>query len=146
MLFDKFSARSLQLINRMVMAPLTRSRATPEHMPNALMATYYGQRATAGLIITEGTSPSPHGLGYPRIPGLYDEAQAAAWKATTSAVHAQGGKIFVQFMHCGRVAHVANLPAGAEVLGPGHGGVPGRDVHGRAGHAAAQPATCDEQR
>jgi len=78
MLFDKFSARSLHLANRMVMAPLTRSRATPQHTPNALMATYYGQRATAGLIITEGTSPSPDGVGYPRIPGLYDTAQADA--------------------------------------------------------------------
>lgn len=74
MLFDKFSARSLQLANRMVMAPMTRSRATRAHTPNALMATYYGQRATAGLIITEGTSPSPNGLGYPRISGLYDTA------------------------------------------------------------------------
>lgn len=119
MLFEPFSARSLQLANRMVMAPLTRSRATPAHTPNALMATYYGQRATAGLIITEGTSPSPNGLGYARIPGLYDTEQVDAWKATTAAVHAQGGKIFVQLMHCGRVAHVANLPAGAEVLGPG---------------------------
>ena len=119
MLFEKFSTRSLHLANRIVMAPMTRSRATPEHTPVALMATYYGQRATAGLIITEGTSPCPNGLGYPRIPGLYDKAQADAWKATTAAVHAQGGKIFVQFMHCGRVAHVANLPAGAEVLGPG---------------------------
>ena len=127
MLFDKFSARSLQLANHMVMAPMTRSRATPEHTPDALMATYYGQRATAGLIITEGTSPSPNGLGYPRIPGLYDAAQVTAWRATTAAVHANGGKdggkgggkIFVQFMHCGRVAHVANLPKGAGVLGPG---------------------------
>jgi N-ethylmaleimide reductase len=109
----------------MVMAPMTRSRATPEHTPNALMATYYGQRATAGLIITEGTSPSPDGLGYPRIPGLYDAEQAEAWKATTDAVHAQGGKIFVQLMHCGRVAHVANLPASAEVLGPGTAVCPG---------------------
>jgi N-ethylmaleimide reductase len=125
MLFDKFSARSLQLANRMVMAPLTRSRATPQHTPNALMATYYGQRATAGLIITEGTSPSPNGLGYPRIPGLFDAAQVEAWKATTTAVHPQGGKIFVQFMHCGRVAHIANLPAGAEVLGPGAAVCPG---------------------
>jgi N-ethylmaleimide reductase len=116
MLFEPFSARSMHLANRMVMAPLTRSRATPEHTPNALMATYYGQRATAGLIITEGTSPSPNGLGYPRIPGLFDAAQVEGWKATTSAVHQQGGKIFVQFMHCGRVAHVANMPAGAEVL------------------------------
>jgi N-ethylmaleimide reductase len=89
------------------------------------MATYYGQRATAGMIITEGTSPSPNGLGYPRIPGLYDAAQVEAWKATTAAVHAQGGKIFVQFMHCGRVAHIANLPAGAEVLGPGTAVCPG---------------------
>jgi N-ethylmaleimide reductase len=118
MLFDKFSARSLELSNHMVMAPLTRSRATPDHTPNALMATYYAQRATAGLIITEGTSPSPNGLGYPRIPGLFDAAQVDAWKDVTAAVHAQGGKIFVQLMHCGRVAHIANLPAGAEVLGP----------------------------
>ena len=125
MLFDAFSARSLQLANRTVMAPLTRSRATPQHTPNALMATYYGQRATAGLIITEGTSPSPNGLGYPRIPGLYDAEQVQAWRAATMAVHAQGGKIFVQFMHCGRVGHVANLPAGAEVLGPGTAVCPG---------------------
>ena len=129
MLFDKFSARSLQLANHMVMAPMTRSRATPAHTPDALMATYYGQRATAGLIITEGTSPSPNGLGYPRIPGLYDAAQVTAWKATTAAVHAQGdqpgGKIFVQLMHCGRVAHVANLPKDAEVLGPGVAVCPG---------------------
>ena len=125
MLFDSFSARSLHLTNHMVMAPLTRSRATPEHTPNALMAGYYAQRATAGLIITEGTSPSPNGLGYPRIPGLYDTEQVDAWKATTGAVHAKGGKIFVQFMHCGRVAHVANLPDGAEVLGPGTAICPG---------------------
>ena len=119
MLFDEFSAGSLQLANRMVMAPMTRNRATPAHTPDARMATYYGQRATAGLIITEGTSPSPNGLGYPRIPGLYDGAQVDAWKAVTAAVHAPGGKIFVQLMHCGRVGHVANLPAGAEVLGLG---------------------------
>jgi N-ethylmaleimide reductase len=126
MLFDKFSAHSLQLANHIVMAPMTRSRATPEHTPDALMATYYGQRATAGLIITEGTSPSPNGLGYPRIPGLYDAAQVAGWRATTDAVHAKGGKIFVQFMHCGRVAHVANLPPGGEVLGPGTAVCPGQ--------------------
>jgi len=119
MLSDKFSARSLQLANHIVMAPMTRSRATSQHTPDTLMASYYGQRATAGLIITEGTSPSPNGLGYPRIPGLYDAAQMQAWKATTAAVHARGGKIFVQLMHCGRVAHIANLPAGAEIIGPG---------------------------
>jgi N-ethylmaleimide reductase len=147
MLFDKFAARSLQLANRMVMAPLTRSRATPQHMPNALMATYYGQRATAGLIITEGTSPSPNGLGYPRIPGLYDAAQADAWKATTTAVHEQGGKIFVQFMHCGRVAHLANLPAGAEVLGPDTAVCPGEmytDTLGMQPHSPPRAMTGDD--
>ena len=147
MLFDTFSARSLHLANRMVMAPLTRSRATPQHTPNALMATYYGQRATAGLIITEGTSPSPNGLGYPRIPGLYDTAQVEAWKATTTAVHAQGGKIFVQFMHCGRVAHVANLPTGAEVLGPGSEVCPGEmftDTQGLQPHSPPRAMTADD--
>jgi len=147
MLFDPFSARSLQLANRMVMAPLTRSRATPHHTPNALMATYYGQRATAGLIITEGTSPSPNGLGYPRIPGLYDTAQAQAWKATTTAVHAKSGKIFVQFMHCGRVAHVANLPAGAEVLGPGTAVCPGEmytDTLGMQPHSPPRAMTDED--
>lgn len=144
MLFDTFSARSLQLANRMVMAPLTRSRATLQHTPNALMATYYGQRATAGLIISEGTSPSPNGLGYPRIPGLYDTEQAEAWKATTTTVHAQGGKIFVQFMHCGRVAHVTNLPVGAEVLGPGSTVCPGEmftDTLGMQPHSPPRAMT-----
>lgn len=125
MLFDTFSARSLHLTNRLVMAPMTRNRATPQHTPDALMATYYGQRATAGLIITEGTSPSPNGLGYPRIPGLFNQVQVEAWKPVTAAVHARGGTIFAQLMHCGRVAHVANLPAGAEVLGPGTMACPG---------------------
>jgi N-ethylmaleimide reductase len=125
MLFDTFSARSLHLANHMVMAPMTRSRATPQHTPVALMATYYGQRATAGLIITEGTSPSPNGLGYARIPGLYEKEQVDAWKEVTAAVHARGGRIFVQLMHCGRVAHAANLPAGAQVLGPGAAACPG---------------------
>jgi len=144
MLFDTFSARSLHLANRMVMAPMTRNRATPAHTPDALMATYYGQRATAGLIITEGTSPSPNGLGYPRIPGLYDAAQMNAWRAVTAAVHAQGGTIFVQLMHCGRVAHVANLPSGAEVLGPGTATCPGEmytDSMGLQPHSAPRTMT-----
>ena len=147
MLFDTFSARSLQLANRMVMAPLTRSRASNEHTPNELMATYYSQRATAGLIISEGTSPSPNGLGYPRIPGLYDTLQALAWKATTTAVHAQGGKIFIQFMHCGRVAHVNNLPAGAEVLGPSTAVCPGEiytDTQGMQPHSPPRAMTDDD--
>ncbi len=117
-LFSPYSMRSLALTNRTVMAPMTRSRAVEANTPNVLMAEYYGQRADAGLIVTEGVSPSPNGLGYARIPGLFNSAQVAGWKLTTDAVHAKGGKIFIQFMHCGRVAHVANLPAGAAVVGP----------------------------
>jgi N-ethylmaleimide reductase len=124
MLFDAFSALSLKLNNRMVMSPMTRSRAEG-NVPNDLMAEYYGQRATAGLIITEGTSPSPNGLGYPRIPGLFNKEQARGWKLVTDAVHNKGGKIFVQLMHTGRVTHVLNLPKGAEVVGPASGICPG---------------------
>jgi N-ethylmaleimide reductase len=118
MLFDPFSSDALQLKNHIVMAPLTRSRAVEQNTPNDLMAEYYAQRAGAGLIITEGTSPSPNGLGYPRIPGLFNAAQVAGWRKVTDAVHAKGAKIFVQLMHTGRVGHPHNLPAGAEVVAP----------------------------
>lgn len=118
MLFEPLVAPSIRLSKRAVMAPMTRSRAVDANVPNALMADYYGQRASAGLIITEGVSPSPNGLGYPRIPGLFNDSHVRGWKVVTDAVHAKGGKIFVQLMHTGRVAHVANLPAGAEVIGP----------------------------
>jgi N-ethylmaleimide reductase len=82
------------------------------------MAEYYGQRAGAGLIVTEGTSPSPNGLGYPRIPGIFSDEQEAGWRGVTEAVHAAGGRIFLQLMHTGRVSHPANLPEGGEVLAP----------------------------
>lgn len=118
MLFDPLDTASIQLANRAVMAPMTRSRAVDANTPNALMAEYYAQRASAGLIVTEGTSPSPNGLGYARIPGLFNDAQVRGWKAVTEAVHAKGGKIVVQLMHTGRVTQAANLPTGAEVLGP----------------------------
>jgi len=109
----------VKLKNRVVMAPLTRSRAdAATNVPNSLMATYYGQRAGAGLIVTEGTSPSPNGLGYPRIPGCYNRAQAEGWKCVTDAVHEKGGRIFLQIMHCGRVSHPDNMPAGGRVLAP----------------------------
>jgi len=125
MLFEPLTTRSVQLANRTVMAPMTRSRADDTNTPGALMAEYYGQRASAGLIIAEGTSPSPNGLGYARIPGLFNDAQVRGWKSVTDAVHAKGGKIFVQLMHTGRVSHVANLPSGAEVLGPMADACPG---------------------
>jgi N-ethylmaleimide reductase len=117
LLFSKTSLGPLALQNRLVIAPMTRNRATG-NVPNDLMAQYYTQRASAGLIITEGTSPSLNGLGYPRIPGAFSAAQAAGWRRVTKAVHAQGAKMFMQLMHCGRIAHPLNLPAGARVLGP----------------------------
>ena len=144
MLFEPLVTPSIQLANRAVMAPMTRSRAIDANTPNALMAEYYGQRATAGLIITEGTSPSPNGLGYARIPGLFNEAQVRGWKAVTDRVHAEGGKLFVQLMHTGRVAHVANLPPGAQVLGPTAGVCPGEmytDSQGLQPHSAPRAMT-----
>ena len=117
LLFSPAKLGKLTLQNHMVMSPLTRSRATG-NIPNQLMATYYEQRGTAGLIITEGTSPSVNGLGYPRIPGIFSAEQVAAWHSITNAAHAKGAKMFVQLMHCGRIAHPLNLPPGARVLGP----------------------------
>jgi N-ethylmaleimide reductase len=117
LLFSKTVVKSLALQNRLVMGPLTRSRATG-NIPNELMAQYYAQRASLGLVITEGTSPSPNGLGYARIPGIFSPEQVAGWKQVTAAVHAKGAKIFVQLMHCGRIAHPLNLPRGARIIAP----------------------------
>jgi N-ethylmaleimide reductase len=116
-LFTPAQLGPVDLKNRVVMSPMTRSRAIG-NVPNELMATYYRQRSGAGLIITEGTSPSPNGLGYARIPGLFNEAQVAGWKTVTNAIHDAGGKVFVQLMHTGRVSHPLNLPKGARVLAP----------------------------
>lgn len=116
-LFTPTTLGKLQLKNRIVMAPMTRSRAI-DNIPNQLMARYYSLRADAGLIITEGVSPSPNGLGYARIPGLFSEAQVQGWKQVTEAVHQKGGKIFAQLMHTGRVSHTANMPSGSKVLAP----------------------------
>lgn len=116
-LYSPTALAGLSLRNHVVMAPMTRSRA-PGNVPNALMATYYGQRASAGLVITEGTSPSPNGLGYARIPGLFNAEQARGWAGVAKAVHAGGSRISLQLMHSGRIGHPANLPEGAELLGP----------------------------
>lgn len=115
-LFSPYKLGNITLQNRIVMAPMTRSRAI-DNLPNDLMVDYYGSRASAGLIITEGVAPSPNGLGYARIPGVYSDEQIAGWKKVTDAVHANGGKIFAQLMHTGRIGHHLNLPAGAEVIG-----------------------------
>ena len=116
-LFSPAKLGSLTLQNHLVMAPMTRNRA-PGNIPNVLMAEYYGQRASAGLIVSEGVSPSPNGLGYPRIPGIFSADQVAAWKPITQAAHAGGARFFMQLMHSGRIAHPLNLPSGGRVLGP----------------------------
>ncbi len=141
------------LTNRIVMAPMTRSRA-PGNIPNSLMSEYYGQRSSAGLIITEGTSPSPNGLGYARIPGIFSPEQREGWRPVTDAVHAGGGHIFIQLMHAGRVGSRLNLPPGADLLAPAVVAMSGKiwtDSHGeqpydlpRAMSAADIKAVIDE--
>ena len=117
-LFSPYHLGKITLKNAVVMAPMTRNRANSEHVPLPVIAEYYTQRSGAGLIITEGTSPSANGVGYPRIPGIYNDAQIAAWKPVTASVHVHGGHIFLQLMHTGRVGNQLNLPEGAVVLGP----------------------------
>jgi len=107
-LFSALPLGDYTLRNRLVMAPMTRARADAQGVPSPLAVEYYGSRGDAGLVITEGTAPSPMGLGYARTPGIYNAAQIAAWKKVTEAVHARGGKIFLQIMHVGRIAHSAN--------------------------------------
>src|SRR5512140_3008664 len=123
-LFTPCTLGKLQLKNRIVMSPMTRCRAIG-NVPNDLMAKYYKQRSDAGLIITEGTSPSPDGLGYARIPGVFNDEQETGWKRVTDGVHRALGRIFVQLMHTGRVGHPANLPAGARILAPSAVAAPG---------------------
>lgn len=116
-LFEPTPLGAATLRNRVVMAPMTRCRA-PGGVPADMVATYYAQRAEAGLLITEGTAPSPNGLGYARIPGIYSREQIDAWTRVTAAVHEAGGRIFMQLMHTGRVSHPANLPEGAQHIAP----------------------------
>lgn len=116
-LFSPTKLGATRIANRVVMAPMTRCRAIG-NLPNALMAKQYAQRADAGLLITEGTAPSVNGVGYARIPGIYSAEQVRAWKGVTDAVHAKGGRIFMQLMHVGRVAHPDNMPEGGRMLAP----------------------------
>jgi N-ethylmaleimide reductase len=116
-IFTPFTLGKLELRNRIVMAPMTRSRAIG-NIPTDTMAEYYEQRASAGLIITEGIAPSANALGYARIPGLFTPEQVSGFRAITSRVHARGGAIFAQLMHVGRIAHALNMPQGARVIAP----------------------------
>ncbi len=116
-LFSPVKLGSIAMSNRMVMAPLTRNRSSMEGVPQDINVTYYEQRATAGLIITEATPISPMGHGYPLLPGIYTDAQVAGWKKVTDAVHAKGGKIVIQLWHVGRISH-PTLLNGATPVAP----------------------------
>jgi N-ethylmaleimide reductase len=116
-LFDPVHVGDLHLANRIVMAPLTRNRA-PGAVPTPLMAQYYTQRATAGLLITEATAISQQGQGYSDVPGLYSREQLAGWKQVTQSVHQAGGKIVVQLWHVGRVSHTSLQPGGGQPVAP----------------------------
>jgi N-ethylmaleimide reductase len=116
--FSPYRLGSLELANRVVMAPMTRNRAGADGVPTDSMTTYYAQRATAGLIVTEGTQPSAVGQGYPFTPGIHTAEQAAGWRRVTDAVHDRGGRIFLQLMHAGRISHPSLQPNGQQPVAP----------------------------
>lgn len=132
-LFTPFRLGPYELRNRVVMAPMTRSRAGEGNVPTPLMAEYYAQRAGAGLIITEGSQVSPRGVGYPDTPGIHTDAQVDGWRAVTEAVHARGGRIFLQLWHVGRVSHPGLQPDGALPLAPSAIGIEGEKLYTAAG-------------
>ncbi|VVP69560.1 N-ethylmaleimide reductase [Pseudomonas fluorescens] len=117
-LFEPLALGDLQLANRIVMAPMTRSRAGGDGVPSAEMVEYYRQRASAGLIIAEGTAPSAAGMGYCRTPAIYSAQQISAWRRVTQAVHGEGGRIVLQLMHVGRAASHHNKPKDAHTVAP----------------------------
>src|ERR1700678_1228770 len=117
-LFSPYQLGPLQLPNRLVMAPMTRNRAGDGNVPGAINVTYYMQRASAGLIVTEGTQVSPRGQGYAGTPGIHSAEQVAGWKLVTDAVHAAGGRIFAQLWHVGRISHPSVQPGGGAPIAP----------------------------
>lgn len=117
-LFSAVKLGAIELKNRVVMAPMTRDRAGPDDKPTPLMAEYYAQRTSAGLIVTEGVQPTPEGKGYWRTPGIHSGAQIESWRCVTQAVHARGGLIVIQLMHCGRVVVPANRGFSADIVAP----------------------------
>ncbi|MBD1552514.1 alkene reductase [Pseudomonas typographi] len=124
-IFDPITLGALELPNRIIMAPLTRCRADAGRVPNAMMAEYYVQRASAGLILSEATSVTPMGVGYPDTPGIWSDAQIRGWANVTKAVHAAGGRIFLQLWHVGRISHpsylAGELPVAPSAIRPaGH--------------------------
>jgi N-ethylmaleimide reductase len=132
-LLSPFKLGDLALKNRVVLAPMTRSRAGEERMPNRLMAEYYAQRASAGLLITEATVVSKQGIGWLNTPGIYTDAQAEAWKEVVDAVHAAGAPIFLQFWHCGRASHSAFQENDQLPVAPSAIAIQGDPIHTPAG-------------
>ena len=144
-LFDPIKLGAIQAPNRILMAPLTRARATREHVPTWLMVEYYRQRAAAGLIISEATGISQEGLGWPHAPGLWSDEQVAAWKPVTEVVHEEGGRIVAQLWHMGRIVHPSFL-GGAQPVSSSATTAPG-DAHtydGKQAYAQARPLGLDE--
>ena len=117
-LFTPCKLGALSLRNRILMSPMTRDRAGPGDVPNEIMVEYYRQRAGAGMIVTEGTQPSAVGKGYWRTPGIHSQEQIAGWRRVADAVHAEGGVIVMQLMHCGRVVVAENRGFEADVIAP----------------------------
>src|ERR1700712_177078 len=144
-LFDPIDLGAITAKNRILLAPLTRARATAEHVPTPRMATYYAQRASAGLIITEATGISQEGLGWPFAPGIWSDEQVEAWKPVTKAVHDAGGRIVLQLWHMGRIVH-PDFIGGAQPVSSSATTAPG-DAHtyeGKQPYAEARPLTLDE--
>jgi 2,4-dienoyl-CoA reductase-like NADH-dependent reductase (Old Yellow Enzyme family) len=124
-LLDPLKIGSLQLPNRIIMAPLTRCRASEGRVPNVLMAEYYRQRASAGLIMSEATAVTPMGVGYPDTPGIWSDEQVEGWKLVTEAVHSEGGRMVLQLWHVGRISDPSylhgKLPVAPSAIAPeGH--------------------------
>ena len=145
MLFSPMTLGELELPNRLVMAPLTRLRSGQEGIPGPLVAEHYRQRASLGLIVSEGTYPSPAGRSYPGQPGIVTPGQIAGWKKVTEAVHAEGGRIFAQIMHGGRVSH-EDINGGHQVVAPSAIAVEAetRTYKGKQAHPVPHALTTDE--
>jgi N-ethylmaleimide reductase len=132
-IFSPYTLGRIELSNRLVMAPMTRARANADGTPGALAAEYYSERAGVGLIVTEGTQPSDDGQGYPATPGIYTKAHVAGWRRVTHAVHAHGGRLFVQLMHAGRMSHPDNTPHHRQGVAPSEIAPPGDKIFTPAG-------------
>lgn len=145
MLFSPLTLGEIEIPNRLVMAPLTRLRSGVEGVPGPLVVEHYRQRASLGLIVSEGTYPTPAGQSYPGQPGLVTEEQIAGWKKVTDAVHAEGGRIFAQVMHGGRVSH-PDITGGHEIVAPSAVGIDGevRTPNGKKPYPVPRELSTDE--